>query len=150
MIVRVTEWLLRGRQARVGRRAGELLVVDGDQPVRVLEVVLLQAPRRQRDLEHPEADVVGVFETFHDLDGGEPDDADHRADRLAIDLLVEDVDHMAKAASIHGIALAPGPEHVAVLEPGRQDEPDLLAQEVVDQLIAVVPWRGAGDEDALR
>ena len=63
---------------------------------------------------------------------------------------MEDVDDLAEAAGVDGIPFAAGPEHVAMLEPGGQDEPDLLAQEFFDELVAVVPWRRAGDEDALR
>ena len=105
----VQEARVRERAAHVREEAQDLVVVE-------------RPPRRQRDLEHPEADVVGVLEALDDLDRRQADDADHRADRLPVDLLVEDVDDLAEAAGVDGVALAAGPEHVAVLEAGREDE----------------------------
>ena len=114
-------------------------------------VVVERAPRRERHLERAEAGLVGDPQPLDQDRGREADRADHRPDPGSAQGLVgEGPDDLAVAARVDRVALAARAEHVDVGEAERERAPDLLSEQLLDQLLALVPRDGAGDEDRLR
>ena len=131
------------QEPRLGERAADVVEEAVDLAVRE------PAPGRQRDLEGTRAKVVGDADALQDGGHGQADDAHHRRGAAASRLVQERRRDGAEARGVHRVTLARRAEHVLLGEAGRDQAPDLLPEQFLDERVPVIPWHRARDEDAL-
>src|SRR5262249_20087261 len=122
--------------ADVTKKAHHLAIVDS-------------SPRRQRDLEHTESEIVSESQPLAHRGGGKSDRADLRKHAFAGGLFAENRDDTFEPRAIDGVSLARGAEYVEIAEAAAESHPNLLAEQVLHQLFVLVPRNLATDKNGL-
>ncbi len=82
---------------------------------------------------------MGVLDPLDQVRDRQADDPDHRADRLAVRLLEEQVDDLAEPPRVDRVALTARAEHVGMLEAGLEHQLDFAPEGVLLQFVLGVP-----------